>query len=230
MNFATMSPLDILALAVFVFALVVFWLLGLVPALKRRSIAAAVQAQRERWMQNMLRRDRTQDVILLNNLGQGNAFFASTSAIAIGGATALLGYGEKLRDVAHGLPFAAESSPTLNELKLVLLISVLVFAFFKFAWAFRLSHYAGIMLAATPRLTAETEGECDLHARRTARVIGLVGDHANSGLRSFYHAIAVLTWFYHPIALIVASLWIMLILVRRDYASRSLAALAGRWP
>ena len=58
-------------------------------------------------------------------------------------------------------------------------------------------------------------------------VAGLSAEHANGGLRSFYYAFAVLAWFFHPAAFVLATLWVLLILVRRDYFSRSLGLLAG---
>jgi uncharacterized membrane protein len=198
-----------------------------------RSMVGAIQAQRVAWMLNMARRGdhRTMDVILLNNLAQGNAFFASTSAIAIGGMAAVMGSGDRAQAALERLPFASLANPILWELKLVTIMAIFVFAFFKFAWAFRLGHYTAIMLGATPALdkaSPESAAICDRHAERTARLAGLSGEHANSGLRSFYYAIAALAWFYHPIAFIAATTWVVAILARRDFFSRSLKLVAGR--
>jgi uncharacterized membrane protein len=177
----------------------------------------------------MARRDnRVLDAIVLQSLGQGNAFFASTSAIAIGGLTAIMGSGEKAQVFIEKLPYAAKASPQLWELKVILLMAIFIYAFFKFAWAFRLSHYTAIMIGATPIMTADSEGACDTHAERSARLIGFAAEHANSGLRSFYYAIAAMAWFYHPIAFVAATTWVLAILVRRDFFSRSLGVLSGR--
>ena len=61
----------------------------------------------------------------------------------------------------------------------------------------------------------------EAHAVRTARLIGIAAEHTNSGLRSFYHAIAAIAWFFHPVLFIATTTWVMLILVRRDFFSRS---------
>lgn len=227
------SPLDLAAFAYFVFAIGLYrWVVG-PRGFEQRSMVGAIQAQRVAWMLNMARRGdhRTMDVILLNSLAQGNAFFASTSAIAIGGMAAIMGSGDRAQAALERLPFAALANPILWELKLVTIMTIFVFAFFKFAWAFRLGHYSAIMLGATPpldRTSADSEAVCDRHAERTARLAGLSGEHANSGLRSFYYAIAALAWFYHPIAFIVATTWVVAILARRDFFSRSLKLVAGR--
>ena len=226
---AFMSPLDAMALLVFLVSMLGYRLVTASgSALSRPSLVGAVQRQRVQWMLNMSRRDnRTIDVILLSSLGQGNAFFASTTAIAIGGTAALLGSGERAQQILEKLPLVARSGAVLWECKLLLIMTIFIFAFFKFAWAFRLSHYATIMIGATPILTESTAADCDAHSERTAGLVGLAAEHANGGLRSFYYAFAALAWFFHPIAFLIATLWVLLILVRRDYFSRSLRLIAG---
>lgn len=221
------STLDLVALAWFFACVIGYKIAGEIPALERRNIIAAVQAQRFRWMRTMVRRDnRVVDTFVVGNLGQGNAFFASTSAIAIGGLTTLLGGGHAARDVLQSLPYAAAMPPLLWELKVIFMASIFVYAFFKFAWAFRMSHYTGIMIGATPLLTAATERQCDEHAHRCALISGLAAEHSSSGLRAFYYSIAGLAWFFHPVLFIVATAWVLLILIRRDYFSLSRAVIA----
>jgi uncharacterized membrane protein len=221
------SPLDAIAIAYF-FAVIVLYRLALTVFGRRPgTLDTAIQVQRVAWMANMSQRGdgRALDVILLNGLSQGNAFFASTTAIAIGGMTAVLGSGDKAQVAIERLPYAAMANPILWDLKLATIIGIFVFAFFKFAWAYRLTHYTLIMIGATPiPVAGETpvSSACAAHATRTARLAELAAEHANGGLRAFYYAIAVLAWFYHPIAFLVATTWILLTLARRDFFSRSL--------
>jgi uncharacterized membrane protein len=224
-----MGPWDSVALAVFLLSMFGYRLAtGGRSPLARNSLIGAIQRQRVAWMLNMSRRDnRNMDVILLSSLGQGNAFFASTTAIVIGGLAALLGSGERAQQILERLPLVARSSGVLWEIKLLLIMAIFVFAFFKFAWAFRLSHYAQILIGATPILTADNVHVCDSHAERTAALAGLSAEHANAGLRSFYYAFAALAWFFHPAAFMAANFWVLLILMRRDFFSRSLRLIAG---
>jgi uncharacterized membrane protein len=181
-----------------------------------------------RWMLNMAKRDnRMLDAILLGSLSQGNAFFASTSAIAVGGLAATMGSGEKLQAILGRLPFVATATPFVWEVKLILIMGIFIYAFFKFAWAFRLSHYVAIMIGAMPNADAAHAEDCARHAERTARLIGVAGEHSNSGIRSFYHAIAAIAWFFHPLLFMLATSWVILILPRRDFFSRSLRLIAG---
>jgi uncharacterized membrane protein len=235
-NFLSLPVLTLDGVAViwFFVAIVVYRFVAEWGPFQARSIAGAVQAQRRAWMSNMaMRENRVLDGVVLQSLSQGNAFFASTSVIVIGGLSAILGSGEKVQELLERLPLVYKSSAQLWEMKVLLLISIFVFGFFKFAWAFRLSHYTGIMIGATPILDAEFARDatnvaaCQAHADRTAALIGYAAEHANSGLRAFYYAIAGMAWFFHPVAFILASTWIMAILVRRDFFSRSRKVIGG---
>lgn len=231
----SLSPLDIAAFLWFVACAVGLQWFCRLRSVGRRSITGAVQAHRIAWMRNMGARDnRVIDVILLGGLSQGNAFFASTSVIAIGGLAAMLGSGDKIQALVERLPIVQPTNAIVFDGKIFLLIVIAIFAFFKFAWAYRLSHYASIMIGSTPIVAAigpdsERDATCTLHAERAARLIGIAGEHANSGLRAFYYAIAALAWFIHPVAFMAATTWMLLILVRREFYSRSLAILSGHW-
>lgn len=227
-DLASYNP-DLMAFLWFAVSILGYRLIAGFGPLERRSIVGAVQRQREAWMRNMVARDgRIVDVHLLGTLGQGNAFFASTSAIIIGGLAALLGSGEKVQQILERLPYVAKSSPVLFEIKLILLMIFFVYAFFKFAWSLRLSHYASIMIGATPLLDPDKANvaACESHASRAARLVGIAAEHSNSGLRSYYYAIAGMAWFFHPLAFAVATTWVILILLRRDFFSRSRRLLA----
>lgn len=226
---APIPTLDLVAIAWFAIALVGYQLLADYGPVSGRAIAWAMQHQRVAWMLNMSRRDnRTVDAILLGGLSQGNAFFASTSAIAIGGLSAILASGDKAQALLERIPYVAHSPAYLWELKIILLMAVFVYAFFKFAWAFRLSHYTAIMIGATPLDNDPDEALRTEHARGTAELLGIAAEHANRGLRSYYYAFATMAWFFHPLLFIAATTWIIAILVRRDFFSRSRIIVAGR--
>lgn len=224
-------PFDLIALGYFLAAALIYSRITTAGPLARRSIAAAVQKHRIQWMRNMTIRDnRVIDTILLGGLSQGNAFFASTSVIAIGGLSALLGSGDRIREILERLPFVDRAPAAMWEAKILLMIGIFIYAFFKFAWAFRLSHYTAIMIGSTPLVGTHSDHLFDSHAVRTARLVGIAAEHANSGLRAFYFAIGALAWFVHPALFMAATTWVLVIQIRRDFFSRSLRVLAGRWP
>ncbi len=228
MNFHSIPLPDLFALGWFTGLIALYEYISTRPGIYEKSIAAYVQNHRRDWMIEMSRRDnRIVDGQLLGWLVNANAFFASTTVIVNGGLAALLSYGEKAREIVAALPYAENSTATLWEIKVIFLMMIMIYAFFKFAWAFRLSHYTVMMMGATPAHDDPHAKDRLDHAKRTAELLGLVGWHANLGLRSFYYTIAGLTWFFHPIAFIIATTWVVLILTRRDFFSHSRAILKG---
>lgn len=231
MTLAQIPILDLVALAWFISIIAAYEFVSTRPAVYKHSIASYVQDHRREWMIRMSERDnRIVDGQLLGWLVNANAFFASTTVIVIGGLAALLSYGEKARQIVEALPYAASSSATLWEIKVIFLMMIMIYAFFKFAWAFRLSHYTVMMMGATPEHNSPDASARLDHAKRTAELLGLVGWHSNLGLRSFYYTIAGLMWFFHPIAFKIAATWVVLILIRRDFFSHSRAILKGPPP
>ncbi len=117
-----------IAFAWFIVSIVGYRMLAALKPFERRSIVGAVQLQRVEWMRNMARRDnRVLDGVVLQGLSQGNAFFASTSAIAIGGLTAIMGSGDKVQQLIERLPYVAKSTPESWELKVLLLMGIFIF-------------------------------------------------------------------------------------------------------
>lgn len=223
-----MTLLDLIAFLWFVAATVGYGLFSRYGPASGSNLISAIQRQREAWMANMARRDdRVQDVLLVSNLAAGNTFFASTSVILLGALSALLGAGETAQRVVASLPHALDAPPALWNLKILTLMAVFIYAFFKFAWGFRLAHYAMILVGAAPLADKASEKVRLAHGARTARLAGIAGEHSNSGLRGYYFAIAGTAWFYHPLLFILATTWVLLIVIRREYLSRSLSLIGA---
>jgi uncharacterized membrane protein len=128
------SSMDVLALAWFALVTLGYTILTRLRAVHDRSLSAAVHQQRRRWMRNMIdRENRMVDVVLLQQLSAANTFFASTSVILLGGLAAMLGSGERVQALLERLPYVAKASPELFEMKILVLMALYVYAFFKFA-------------------------------------------------------------------------------------------------
>ena len=77
---------DLLAFAWFFVCAVGYTLATRIGPLSNTGIVAFMNAQRRRWMQTMAERDnRIMDIQILDNLSRGNAFFASTAVLVLGG-------------------------------------------------------------------------------------------------------------------------------------------------
>jgi uncharacterized membrane protein len=190
-----------------------------------RSLLTTMHAYRQVWMQNMLRRDnRMVDVQIIGNLMRSASFFASTSLFVIGGLLAVLGARADAMAVVQELPFAVRTPPLLWDLKVLLLIVVFVYAFFKFTWAYRHYNYCLILLGSLPLPPEVTDGCRDV-AERTARIATSTARHFNRGIRGYYFGLAALGWFIHPLLLVLLTTWVVAVLYRREFRSRLLKTL-----
>ena len=142
---------DILAVGFFVLEWTVYAVTLEHSAYGRDSLSARMHIYREKWIRRMLDREaRMVDTQIMSSLQNGTAFFASTSLLAVGGGLALLRSTNEALAVFGALPIDLSPSPALWEIKCVGLILIFIYAFFKFAWAYRLFNYVAILLGAMP--------------------------------------------------------------------------------
>jgi uncharacterized membrane protein len=219
----TFTHVDYFALGLFILCWVGYTWVCDYTRWSRKSLTAVMNTYRVDWMMKMLYRDdpRIVDTNIEASLLNGIAFFASTTMIVMGGLIAMLGATDQAIRVLADIPFAIKHSRGTWELKVLLLITIFVYAFFKFAWSFRLLKYSVILIGATP-LRSEIDAEAEDFVRRIADLISLEAVHFNQGLRSYLFALAALGWFIHPYLLIAATAWVTVVLYRRDFRSRSL--------
>lgn len=200
-------------------------------ALSHPSLLLRVNHYRREWMLRVMQRDvRIQDVALMANLSSSPTFFASTTIIIIGGLLAMLGRTSLAVDVASKLPFSVNVSEAAWELKIILLVGVFVFAFFRFTWALRQFNFCGIIVGAAPLASDFPEEDDPVRinfADRAGKLVALAGESFNDGLRAYYFAIAALTWFVHPLAFMAATALVVVILYRREFKSAVLHTLMG---
>jgi uncharacterized membrane protein len=194
----------------------------------RDSLSARMHIYREVWIRRMLDREaRMVDMQMLASLQNGTAFFASTSLLAVGGGLALLRSTSEALAVLRALPIDLSPSPALWELKCVGLILIFIYAFFKFAWAYRLYNYVAIMVGAAPPSSERDEPEAKAYAEATATVITEAGRHFNRGQRAFFFALGYLGWFLGPLPLSITTAAVVLVQWRRQFASESRRAIHG---
>ncbi len=222
---------DIAALAWFVLCVGGYGYATRYGTLANDGLVRAINEQRKRWMINMAEREnRMVDVQVLANLSRGNAFFASTAVFVAGALAALFGTVEELQALATKFPFLRQTTVFMWQLKVLFLMTVFILAFFKFAWAFRLSHYTAILIGATPIATSRNKKQCLAHAELAASIAGIVGHHSNAGLRYYYFGIAGLGWFIHPSVFMLTTLWVVGVLYRREYRSRAFRMISADAP
>lgn len=213
------APLDFAALALLIAGwLLIGWRIEHSKA-KSPSTSQIMAGFRREWMLEMITRNpRIFDAQILSSLRQGTAFFASTSLIALGGTLAVIGNAERLTGVANDL-ILMDNPTFVWEAKLVVLILFLTNAFLKFAWANRLFGYAAVLMAAVPNDASNPT--CIPRANQAGEINVTAARSFNRGLRSVYFALTVVAWLAGPIALMLATVFTLAVIWRREFASRS---------
>ncbi len=215
-----LSNVDLIALIWFVAAWLGYSFVVEATARGKAGLNGLMHRYRSLWMERMLARDmRMMDGQVIAALQNGTAFFASTSLIALGGALTLFHATEDVSTIVASLPFGEPVTHTQWQVKVIGLMIVFVYAFFKFAWSYRLYNYVAIMVGAAPPAAEQDTPEAKAYAESTAVVITDAGRHFNRGQRALIFALGYLGWFLGPLPLIATTAAILVILWRRQFAS-----------
>jgi uncharacterized membrane protein len=219
---------DILAVGFFILEWTVYAVTLEQSAYGQDSLSARMHVYREVWIRRMLdRQTRMVDMQIMASLQNGTAFFASTSLLAIGGALALLRSTNEALAVLRALPIDLSPSPALWEIKCVGLVLIFVYAFFKFAWSYRLFNYVAILLGAMPSAEKRDTPEAEAHVIRTTRLFEAAGRHFNRGQRAFFFALGYLGWFVSPWVLFLTTALVVIVTWRRQFASNAWRAMGS---
>lgn len=197
-------------------------------AINTSCIASELHNYRCQWMRRVMMRDnRISDAALIANLERNVSFLASTSILILAGLLTVFTVAEQTLELVSEIPLVTDNSPLSIKLKVGLLVVIFVYAFFTFTWSMRQYGFCSIILGGAP-LTTEpnvTEEERNRYAFYAARVIDLAGLSYNTGLRAYYFALSVLAWFLSPYLFMLSSAFVVAVLYRREFKSRSLLAL-----
>jgi uncharacterized membrane protein len=187
----------------------------------RLSLSRALRNHREAWAQRLLQREiRMTDASLMANQERVVGFFASTTLLLMAAVlTAITRVGELSALTSH-LPYVGHQSGAQIELKLMLLLLILVYAFFKVTWALRQYGFASVLIGSAPMPSEElTIDQRRAFVANFARLIDAAGHDNNSCLRAYYFATGVVVWLAGTIPFLLATTIIALILANREFRS-----------
>jgi uncharacterized membrane protein len=222
-----LTPVDWAALALFVGGWAAYGAYADHETRDLRGLRAITHRHRLEWGRQMVVRDaRIVDSSLIGNLMTSVSFYANTTIYIIAGLIAIAGTLDSLVHFTEELPFARTQAKLVLEAKIVLLIVVFIYAYFKFTWCLRQFNFLSILIGSAPDRTRPAD-ELERHAQRFARLNTLAGDEFNRGIRSYYFGFAALGWFVHPLLFMLLTLAILLVLWRRDFRSQTMRALSG---
>ncbi|CAK9075725.1 Putative lipoprotein Hmuk_2215, partial [Durusdinium trenchii] len=162
--------------------------------------------------------------MLLTNLREGTAFFASACLIAIGGGMALLSNTERVSMIAEDLILDTAPESVL-EVKILVVILLLTAAFLKFVWANRVFGYCAVLAGTIPNDLSDPR--CAIRSRQAGELNVTAARAFNKGLRSVYFALGALAWLVGAWALIVATALTLIMIIRREYVTAREAG--GGW-
>ena len=223
----TLTPHDLVAVVFFLAAWAAYTRFAVWYGRRVPSLHSVLDSLRSTWAARMVERDnRMVDVNIVRNLTRSSQFFASTTLLILGALLALLGYVQRAADVVAELPFAVEASHRLWDIKILLLVGVFVYAFFKFSWSIRQFGFCSVVVGAVPKPPQDVQ-ECAGDIASLSLLVSFASSNFNQGLRSYYFAMAALAWFLHPWLMIATTLWVVWVLYAREFRSRTLDVLRG---
>ena len=195
---------------------------------KRSSLLLTTNRYRHYWLLQATSRDpRVIDGIITQNLSSTPAFFSSTTIIIIGGLFALLGTTDKAAELVREIPFAVRTSVLIFDLKVLLMVAVFVYAFFRFSWSMRQYTFVALLIGSMPSPQEFEVGKFDREAfaTRASRMVALAAETFNDGLRGYYFSFAIMAWFFSTFAFALATAVVVLILYNREFNSDVLGVL-----
>lgn len=137
----------------------------------------------------------------------------STASILIIGTLTLSGQAESISRSWHAINFIGSHSTELWIIKVMCLLADFLVAFFAYAMSIRLASHVLFMLNVPKELMGK---DCVLSATLVANRLNQAGHLVAVGMRAFIFAIPLVFWLFGPIYLALATLGVVVLLLRID--------------
>jgi len=191
-----------------------------------RTLLTVMRRHREAWMVRMLSREnRVFDSTIMAAIMRSVGLYSTTTLFILAGLLAILGSMDKAQQVVASLPYVQAGTQMQWELKILLMLVIFIYAFFKFAWSLRQFNYALVLIGAAPPPAEADSPDARAFALGTARVVSGGVMNFNRGVRAYYYGLAALSWFLHPVLFAVVTVWVVAVIYRREFLSYTLELL-----
>ena len=218
------SALDFLALAAFFAAIVAYSRYA--DHSGERLLNARMREVRTRWMRRYLaREDRVLDSILTGHSINSIALFSSATLLIVVALLGVLTNTDMAYRLATQSSFVAHTTVELFQIKLIGLVCVFIYGFYRFTWALLQYNYYLALLGSAPVRSRLTESTMEQMADRVSVVLNSAVTSFHSGFRTYYYALAWVGWFFHPLLFIAATAFVTFVLVYRQIASPAAGAI-----
>ncbi len=197
------------------------------------TLAFAMHRHRRQWIRKALRREnRIADTNIIANLERNVSFFASTTLFILAGLMTVLGSSsEAVIMIPIEVPVSDHNTRGEWEVKVMLLLCLFVYAFFKFTWGLRQFGQVSVMLGGVPERHEHPSDEVVArHVETISRMASKAAGNFNNGLRTYYFSMAVLGWFVNYWIFMLLSVLVVAVLYRREFRSDTLAIMMSNLP
>lgn len=213
--------LDLVAIGFFFICWIGYAQYANIKGKSKCSLLGVMPSYRTKWMENMVVREhKIVDSNIVGNLMRMITFFASTTILIIAVIFAGLGAADKVSEFASNLPFVTVPSLAMQEIRMIILLLIFIYAFFKFTWSLRQNNFV-LILIGSAREKREDQPQEDL-IEKLSGLETLAAQSFNYGLRAYYFALPIMAWFIHPVLFMFATIVIVLVLNRREFHSETL--------
>lgn len=226
------NALNLVALCFFLICFRVYLHYTNLRSVDTPCLAYAMHRFRKQWIRMALTREnRIADTNIVANLERNVSFFASSSLLVLAGLVTLLNSSDAVLGMLSDIPFSDKSTRGEWELKVMLLMFLFVYAFFKFTWALRQYGLVSVMIGGAPELSLKpTAEEMARHVDSISKMASKASGNFNNGLRSYYFAMAALGWFVNAWIFMFLSAFVVFVLYRREFKSDTLGIMMDDLP
>ena len=193
-----------------------------------RLLNARMREIRARWMRRYLERDdRVIDSILTGHSINSITLFCSATLFIVVALLGLLTNADTAYRVAILSAFVTHTTIELFQVKLIGLVCVFVYGFYRFTWALLQYNYFLALIGSAPFRSHLTPAAIDEMGNQMSVVLNSAVTSFHSGFRTYYYALAWVGWFFHPLVFIAATAFVTFVLVYRQIVSPSAGAIKG---
>lgn len=193
-----------------------------------RLLNARMREVRAIWMRRYLERDdRVLDSILTGHSINSIALFSSATLLIVVAMLGVFTNADTAYHMALTSSFIVHTTKELFQLKLIGLVCVFVYGFYRFTWALLQYNYFLALVGSAPLKDHLTPATAAQLGNQMSVVLNSAVTSFNSGFRSYYQALAWIGWFFHPLVFIAATAFVSFVLVYRQIASPSAGAIKG---
>ncbi|MGH1470984.1 MAG: DUF599 domain-containing protein [Cellvibrionaceae bacterium] len=226
LNFLQLNSFNILAIVWFFICYRGYFRYTQKKSRTEPTLAFAMHRHRRQWIRQALTREnRIADTNTIATLQRHVSFFASTTLLILAGLMTILGSSDKVSALLADVPFSDPSNTGEWEIKILLLVCLFVYAFFKFTWSLRQYGFVAVMLGGALIKSDMSEEKYLQQVDSISKMASKAGGNFNNGLRTYYFSMAVLGWFINAWIFMLLALLIVIILYRREFKSETLKAL-----